>query len=137
MAAINTKASTRSKPQKPTDAALVYEFMGQLEHPLKAEINAVRAIIKNTNAAISERIKWAAPSYFTSVDLVTFNLRMATNVHLVFHNEAIVNVKSDLLLGSYKDRRMMYFENMAAVEANKAEFERIMSEYVTLVEKAT
>lgn len=133
MATTKTKTADGNRPKKQSDAELVYDFMGQLEHPLKAEIEAIRAIIKGTNNTISERIKWAAPSYFTSVDLVTFNLRLATKVHLVFHNEAITNVKSDLLLGDYKDRRMMYFDTMKAVEANKTELERIINEYVTLV----
>lgn len=133
MATTKAKSATGSRPKKPSDAELVYDFMGQLEHPLKAEIEAIRAIIKGANGRISERIKWAAPSYFTSVDLVTFNLKMVTKVHLVFHNEAITRIKSDLLLGDYKDRRMMYFDTMKAVEANKTELEWIINEYVVLV----
>ncbi len=133
MATTNAKSTPASRSKKLSDAEIANDFMGELDHPLKVEIEAVRAIIKGANSTVSERIKWGAPSYFTSVDLVTFNLRMATKVHLVFHNEAITKVKSDLLLGDYKDRRMMYFDTMKTVEANKTELERIIKEYVALV----
>jgi hypothetical protein len=114
-----------------TDAEKVSEYMHLLEHPLKAEINALRAIIMAAHPALRERIKWNAPSYYAGVDLVTFNLRMTQKVHLVFHHAAIVNISSALLEGDYKDRRMMYFNNMAEVETHRAELQRIMVELVT------
>ncbi|NBB19003.1 DUF1801 domain-containing protein [Runella sp. CRIBMP] len=122
------------KPTTPkkTDEEKVSEYMHLLEHPLKAEINALRAIIMAAHPALRERIKWNAPSYYyEGVDLVTFNLRMTQKVHLVFHHAAIVNISSAMLEGNYKDRRMMYFNNMAEVEIHRAELQRIMVELVT------
>jgi len=116
-------------PQK-KDAEKVSEYMHLLEHPLKAEINALRASIIAAHPALRERIKWNAPSYYAGVDLVTFNLRMTSKVHLLFHHAAIVNISSVLLEGDYKDRRMMYFENMTEVEIHRAELQRIMVELV-------
>ena len=124
----------KSAAKKLKETEQVTEFMTRLEHPLKPEIDAVRTIIKNANANISERIKWNAPSYYYGVDLLTFNLRALQKVHLVFHNEAIVKIVSPLLEGEYKDRRMMYFKDMAEVEGNKAALERILNAYVGLVE---
>lgn len=37
--------------------------MARLEHPLKAEVQAVREIIKSVNPGITEQIKWNAPSF--------------------------------------------------------------------------
>jgi hypothetical protein len=122
----------KEKPAKPTDEQLVAEYMDKLEHPLKAEIEAIRAIIKNVDSKISERIKWNAPSYYTNADLVTFNHRDEKRVHLVFHHPAVVQITSPLLEGEYKDRRMLYLKDMAAVKANKKELERIMHELVHL-----
>lgn len=116
-------------PQK-TDAEKVSEYMNLLEHPLKAEIDAVRDIIKNAHPGISERIKWNAPSYYTSADLVTFNPRMTQKVHLVFHHAAIVTIASALLEGDYKDRRMVYLKDMDAVLTHKTELDRIMKALV-------
>ena len=124
---------TKVKPKKPSDSEQVTAYMEQLAHPLKAEIEAVRNIIKRAHSSIQERIKWNAPSYYSSADLLTFNHRMQNKVHLVFHHIAIVDIKSDLLEGDYKDRRMTYFTDMADVEAKKDELEQILNEYVRLV----
>jgi uncharacterized Zn finger protein len=45
-----------------------------------------------------------------------------------------VKIKSTLLEGEYKDRRMVYFADMKAVNKNKKELQRIMKELVKLVE---
>lgn len=124
-------------PGYETDQEEVEAFMATLEHPLKDEIEAVRQIIKKAGPKLCERIKWAAPSYYVGkTDLVTFNTRSEKKVLLVFHNIAIVDIASPLLEGTYKDRRLMYFNNMAEVKANKPELVRIIKEYIALAEKA-
>jgi hypothetical protein len=112
--------------------AEVNAFMKQLEHPLKAEIEAVRAIIK-INKKIAERVKWNAPSFFYTDDLATIHVKARQHVHVIFHHPAIVKIKSKLLEGDYKDRRMMYFENMKEVKARKKELTRIIDELVALM----
>lgn len=118
-----------------SDTDIVNEYMHKLEHPLKPEIEALRIIIRNSNPNISERIKWNAPSYYYKEDLVTFNPRATNHVHLVFHHAAIVKIRSKLLEGDYKDRRMVYLRNMEEVAAAKKELERIMNELIDLLEK--
>lgn len=130
----NKPAAKKDKPGKPTDADKVHEYMTTLKHPLKAEMEAVRVIIKNSDKRISERIKWKAPSYYYKEDMVTFNGWATKNVHLVFHHPAIVKIKSDLLEGDYKDRRMMYFTDMADVKKKAKELEKIVKELVKLQE---
>jgi uncharacterized protein YdhG (YjbR/CyaY superfamily) len=127
------KTADKTRTPKLSDAEQVAEFMEKLDHPLKAEIEAVRHIIKNSSPLISERIKWNAPSYYTSADLLTFNPKTTKNVQIVFHHIAIVDIKSDLLEGNYKDRRLVHLLDMAEVMAKKAELERIIQEYVSLV----
>ena len=116
-----------------TDAEKVAEYMRQLNHPLQAEMEAVRTIIKSANSKISERIKWAAPSYyFGKSDLITFNHRAQDRIHLVFHHPAIVLIPSELLEGAYKDRRMAYFYSMEDVEAKRGELTRIVNALVEM-----
>ena len=122
-----------TKKIKPTDEEQVIDWMNKLEHPLKAEIDAVRKIIKESDNTIHERIKWNASSYYTSADIVTFNHRATEHVHLIFHHPAIVKIKSTLLEGDYKDRRMVYLPDMKAVKANKKELQRIVKESVQLI----
>jgi uncharacterized protein YdhG (YjbR/CyaY superfamily) len=117
-----------------SDAEKVEEYMRKLVHPLKAEIEVIRNIIKGANNKIAERIKWNAPSYYYKEDLVTFNIRATKHVHLVFHQPAIVNMSSALLEGNYKDRRMVYLQHMQQVEANKKELQNIVTQLVAVVE---
>lgn len=110
----------------------VNAFMKLLDHPLKEEIEAVRAIIK-ANKKISERVKWNAPSFFYTDDLATIHVKAKQHVHLIFHHPAIVKITSQLLEGDYKDRRMMYFESMQQVKDRKKELGRIIKELVDLL----
>jgi hypothetical protein len=122
-----------TKKAKPSDEELVNDWMQQLEHPLKAEIDKVRTIIKQSNSSIKERIKWNAPSYYSTEDIVTFNHRATQHVHLIFHHPSIVKIKSALLEGDYKDRRMVYLPDMKAINQNKKELQRIIQESVQLI----
>ena len=109
-----------------TDEQKVAQYMAALEHPLKNEIDLLRTIIKQTDPSIRERIKWNAPSYYASADFLTFNHRMQDRVHLIFHHPAIAGIKSALLEGDYKDRRMCYFLNSSAIRKNKKELQRVI-----------
>lgn len=117
-----------------TDAEKVAAYMQKLEHPLKAEMELLRIIIKETDVRISERIKWKAPSYYCKEDFLTFNHRMQNKVHLIFHNDAIPKVNSEILEGDYKDRRMVYFKDMTDVLAKKGEFQRVIVELLAFIE---
>lgn len=123
-----------SKVPSKTDAEKVMEYMEKLQHPLKEEIEAVREILKNANLKIGERIKWNAPSYFYKEDQATFNHRNQKCVQIVFHNAAIVDIKSALLVGEYKDRRLVHLYSMKDVKQHKEELEYIMNELVTAMD---
>lgn len=129
------KTATKEKIQKPPATGDVAELIKNLEHPLQAEIEAVRKIVKNSGKQIHERIKWNAPSYYvqktaggTETDFLTIHVKAREQVHLIFHHAAIARIKSPLLEGSYKDRRMVYFKNIKAIKENKKELERIIAE---------
>lgn len=113
----------------------VEEYMSRLEHPLKAELNILRATIKSSDSRLAERIKWNAPSYYIQDDLLTFNLHLAKQIRLVLHHPAIVKVQSHILEGNYPDRRLIYFNSAEEVESKKSELERILKEYIHLANK--
>jgi uncharacterized protein YdhG (YjbR/CyaY superfamily) len=113
----------------------VNEFMDKLDHPFKAEVQAIREIILNVDKLITENIKWNAPSFSHKDYIATFNLHAKQHVHLVFHNPEIPNVKSELLEGDYPDRRMAYFSNMDDVKAKKPALEKAVKELLRLMDK--
>lgn len=120
------------KPKHANKPEEVEEFLDKLDHPFKAEVYAVRDIIKNVNKDITEQIKWAAPSFSYKGYMVTFNLWAKQHVHLVFHNGAILSNESGLLEGDYPDRRMAYFSSMDEVESKRTALEDAVREWVKL-----
>jgi uncharacterized protein YdhG (YjbR/CyaY superfamily) len=124
-----------AKTPKPSEEQQVTDFMQKLEHPLKAEIEALRVIIKSADSNIRERIKWNAPSYYYKDDFVTFNPRATQHVHLVFHHPCIEEIKSPLLEGDYKGRRMAYFKDMQAVKSGKAALIKVIGEIIKHIDK--
>lgn len=111
----------------------VNDFMEKLEHPLKNEIELVRTIILESDPSILEQVKWNAPSFRNTEDFVTFNVRPVDKIHLVFHHPSIVQIKSDLLEGEYKDRRMLYLGNRAEIDAARTEIQRIIRQSIKLM----
>ena len=127
----DTPKKKKGSPVSRTDK--VDEFLENLSHPLKAEVEAVRSIIKGVNKDINEEIKWNAPSFnYKGEYLVTFNLREEERIHLVFHNPQISKVKSKLLEGEYVDRRMAYFADMKDIKAKKSLLEKALKELIKL-----
>jgi uncharacterized protein YdhG (YjbR/CyaY superfamily) len=111
----------------------VDEFLRDTPHPLTAEVEAVRTIIKGVSKEINEEVKWNAPSFnYKGEYLVTFNLRDTKRIHLVFHNPKIPTIKNPLLEGDYKDRRMLYLADMKDIKAKKSELEKILKQLIKL-----
>ncbi|MET3699571.1 uncharacterized protein DUF1801 [Bacillus oleivorans] len=93
----NKKAGNQQlKSRKVSGSQQVTEFMENLDHPLKEEIDAVRKIILSTNGQITEQIKWNAPSFcFNNEDRITFNLHGKGMFKLIFHCGAKVKDRAD------------------------------------------
>lgn len=108
-------------------------FLQKLNHPLKAEIEALRKIIRSASSEVTEQVKWNAPSYsYRGQYLVTFNLREMERIHLVFHNPMIAQINSPLLEGDYVDRRMAYFSDMQDIKSRKAKLVQVLKQLIKL-----
>lgn len=114
----------------------VDEYMATLEHPLKAEVQALREIILSVHPGIAEQVKWNAPSFRYTDYIATFNLRATHHVHLIFHNPSIASIKSDILEGDYRDRRMTYFTDMDDVNAKRDALVQVVAALVALMDAA-
>ena len=127
------KLKKKGSPVSRTDK--VDEFLRELNHPLTAEIEAVRSIIKGVNKDIAEEVKWKAPSFnYKGEYLVTFNLWETERIHLVFHNTQISKVRSKLLEGNYENRRMAYFADMKDIKAKRSLLEKALKDLIKLIE---
>jgi hypothetical protein len=74
---------TADKSRNP--AATVQSFIDALEHPLKDEVVALRQLLLHADPAISEEVKWNAPSFRTTEHFATMHLRAKDAVQLVLH----------------------------------------------------
>ena len=64
----------------------VEQFLDDLPHPRKAEIEELRAAILGSSPDVTEHVKWNAPSFCVNGDdRITFRLQPADRVELVFH----------------------------------------------------
>lgn len=123
-------------PVKSSNTEQVAAYMAKLQYPLKAETEVLRAVIQKAGKKLSERIKWNAPSYhINKIDLFTFNFGDPTCIRIIFHHPHIVKIKSVLLKGDYKDRRIVYLKDAAAVKAGKKELQNIIQQLVALIDK--
>lgn len=115
-------------------------FLDSLDHPLKPAIESLRLAVLDADEAITERIKWKAPSFcFDSVDRVTFNLRPLSHVQLIFHRGAKATESafdfdpskwSGLLEMIGKDRGQVMFPSAEAAAARKDELIELVMEWV-------
>ena len=136
------KTPVKKTPAKKTAQLMngtneVDQLMSKLEHPLKAEIEAVRAIILNANSKIAERVKWNSPSFFHVIDMAAFHLRQKDYVHLivVFPKGAPIADSSGLLEGNHTDRREAKFYNMKDIEQKRPVLEKVVNDWMKLVDK--
>jgi hypothetical protein len=121
----------------------VDDFMGALDHPFKAEIEAIRAAILGADRAIAEGIKWNAPSFRTTEYFATVNLREKRGIGVILHLGAKVRSlppggvaidDPEKLLGWLgKDRAMVVFGDLADFKARKAAFVRIVRQWIAHV----
>src|SRR5262245_53119364 len=128
-----------AKKKPVNNTAEVDAFMETLNHPLKVEVQAVRDIIKDVNPAITEHIKWNAPSFcYNGDDRVTMNLRANDYLQLIFHRGAKVKDSKDfsfedstgLLEWLAADRAVVKLHNMDEVMAKKAALAKIVDQWM-------
>jgi hypothetical protein len=137
------KASARKAASSLNSTEAVTEFMNKLEHPLKAEMEAVRTLILSANKKITEGIKWNAPSFYLNEYFATFNPRARDFVQVIFHQGAKVKdngveaLKIDddggLLEWLAKDRFSAKFYNMEDIESKKAALQLVVNQWIRLI----
>lgn len=122
-----------------TAAVTVDDFMRELDHPLKAEMQAVRAIILGAHPEITEGIKWKAPSFAVTEYFATFNPRAKEGVQVIFHLGAkikdietlVIDDPAGLLQWLGKDRASVVLQDMKAIKSNQGALEAIVRQWIT------
>jgi uncharacterized protein (DUF1697 family) len=138
-------STRKSASSTRTSASDVEGFMSSLDHPRKAEIEALRKIILGVDRRIEESIKWNAPSFAIGEHFATFKLRPAETIQVVFHTGAKVKpgggaIEIDdprgLLKWAAKDRCVATLTDLADIRAKKAAFQTIVKQWIAQLEGA-
>jgi len=140
---MSAKKNVKSKSSGTGRAGDVGEFMRELDHPLKSDIETVRRIILNVDPGISEAIKWNAPSFRTTDFFATVNLRSMECVQLIFHTGAKVKGSATtgisiadptgLLKWLAKDRCIVTLGAGKDIQTRRAAFEAVVREWIRWV----
>lgn len=136
---------TRSKKTTIRDCGTseVDEFMRRLDHRLKAELEVLRSIILGVSPKISEGIKWNSPSFRVNEWFATINIRKGA-VFVILHLGAKVKDDSTdglsisdptgLLEWLAKERAVVKFDDMKAIESARTAFAKILRQWIACVE---
>jgi hypothetical protein len=140
---MNAKKTVKSKGSSTRKVGDLDDFMRELDHPLKRDIEIVRQIILNVDPGISEAIKWNAPSFRTTDFFATVNLRSRDCVQLIFHTGVKVKATAatgisiadpaGLLKWLVKDRCLLTLGVGKDIQAKRAAFEAVVCEWIRWV----
>jgi hypothetical protein len=118
----------------------VSAFMGDLDHPLKKDIEAVRQMILDASPAIQEGIKWNGPSFRTTEFFATIHLRAKDGVQVIFHKGAKVKDNSSkgmtiddpegLIQWLAKERCLVTLGRGKELHARRKAFQSIVREWI-------
>jgi hypothetical protein len=118
----------------------VTQFLDALNHPFRAEIEALRHLILNSNLSLTEDIKWNGPNYcFNNEDRITMSIQPPKQVRIVLHCGAKVKtapkeklIKNDYGILDWKgnDRAIATFKSMNDVERMKESLTKICIDWI-------
>jgi len=119
----------------------VTNFLDQLNHPFRLEIEQLRNYILLANNNLTETIKWNGPNYsFNNEDRITMRVQPQSNqVQIIFHRGAkkqiqpknkLIDNKTKLLTWKENDRATINFKSLQEIEESKAELRIIINEWL-------
>ncbi len=138
--ATEPKMARRKTPSRPLpdDASA---FLAALDHPLKADIEAVRKLILSVDPAIADGVKWNSLSFRHADWFATVNLRSKDVIQLVMHTGAKakdnpklkISDPNGLLVWLAKDRALAMLGAGKTLKANAKAFEAIVKAWIKYV----
>jgi uncharacterized protein YdeI (YjbR/CyaY-like superfamily) len=136
------------KTNQLTQEEPVEKYLNLLEHPLRKAVEALREIVLETDKEIGEQIKWNSLAfYYTGKmkpfdpreykrDIVVFNLGKKDFVLLVFPTGVIINDKTGILEGKFKDtRKIIKFTSLDEVKSKKKDLQDVIKDWLKLVDR--
>jgi len=112
----------------------VDEFLSELNHPFKHEMQVIRQLIMEVDPSITEEVKWGGPSFYYKGDIATFGPRVKDQAVLIFHQGEILTGRT-VLEPAPKGKAYARFSNMAEIEAKSEDLKAVIREWMELMDK--
>jgi uncharacterized protein YdeI (YjbR/CyaY-like superfamily) len=111
---------------------VVDEFMSNLNHPYKVEIERLREIILGASSKIEEDIKWKCPTFMYNGNIASLVVRTKQHAQLMFHDGAMLRDETGLLEGEGQQVRYARFQNIAEVRQKRKALEAVIKQWVKM-----
>jgi hypothetical protein len=120
----------------------VTNFLDELNHPFRKEIELLRNLILTTSDDLTENIKWNGPNYcFANEDRITMRIQPITTkqIQIIFHcgakvqeqpKEKLIKQDFDFLTWKANDRAVATFKNMQDIEDGKTDLKKIVKDWI-------
>lgn len=126
--------------QKLTGTEEVSQFLDELEHPLKKEIEQIRKIVLSADKRLTENIKWNAPNFcFEGDDRITTRIHPPKQIQLIFHRGAkvqqlptdkLITDDSGILTWKTNDRAVATFTSMTDIKSKSKYITEIIHKWL-------
>lgn len=127
-------------PASADSTTAVDHYMAALDHPHKAEIQALRELVLAIDPAVAEGIKWNTPSYRTSEYFATTNLRLKSGVGMILHlgakvrdTKVTIGDPAGLLTWHGDNRASFSVPDMAALRERAPALHAILAQWLRYV----
>ena len=100
------------------------------DNPQKDLVQAVRALILDTDPRISEVIKWQAPTFVYKGNLASFYPKSVKHVSLMFHTGALLSDPSGVLEGEGDTSRVLRILDHDDLEAKAEALRRLIANWI-------
>jgi hypothetical protein len=135
------KKKTAKARKAPDSTGEAGAFLADLDHPLKADIKAVRKLMLRVSPEIADGVNWNSLSFRHTDWFATVNLRSKDVIQLVLHTGAkakdnpdlAIPDANDLLLWLAKDRALVTLGSGKTLKANVKAFEAIVKAWIKYV----
>lgn len=120
----------------------VTNFLDELNHQFRKEIEQLRNLILTANNNLTENIKWNGPNYcFGNEDRITMRIQPITTkkIQVIFHcgakvqeqpKDKLIQTNLDILTWKTNDRAVATFKNIQDIEKAKTDLTKIINEWI-------
>ena len=118
----------------------VTAFLDSLKHPLRDEIEYLRAIIMSTDYNLTERIKWNGPNYsINGEDRITIRISSPKQLQIIFHRgakvkeqpeESLLSKKYNILMWKENDRAIASFKSIEEIKENSLMLKEVVAKWI-------